>query len=185
MNTFFKSILILFAVILISCESTSGEFAAEIEATKRLQHKTDSLQKAFDALDVKRIKSQIPEVQRVMKELAMLEIDTANKKYWIKTLAPIDFVDRSFTKFLKDEEKIRTELAYTQGQVDKLLNSLYDEQLDSAQAKKFLEEEQKATELLRIIFYKRVLMADRALTAWDSTQENYLDLLAKSNSLAQ
>ena len=120
-----------------------------------------------EVLDV--IKDQIAKIEAIAKTLRGPKVSQENKKYWTKTLAPLDLVITPYQKYLRDKVKIERQLAYSQSQLLALRKSLQDEVIDTAAADKYILDEKRAVGGLYMLKIKRIEPTIEAQNIWDTT----------------
>ncbi|WP_421752431.1 hypothetical protein [Croceimicrobium sp.] len=171
--------------LLWACNSGEAQYAEEIAHVDSMLAINDSLQKSFDQVDSTQILQDFPKVDSLYKILSGPMADQQDKRYWTETMANIDVVHHPYMKYSGDYKKMRRGLAYSKSQLESLRNSLEDQKLDTAQVRDYIQAEEKALNDMQVLIGKRIMPVLEAKAIWDTAEARYLDLVSKSDSLAQ
>lgn len=171
--------------LLWACNSGEAQYAEEIAYVDSMLALNDSLQKSFDQVDSTQILQDFPKVDSLYKILSGPMADQQDKRYWTVTMANIDVVHHPYMKYSGDYKKMRSGLAYSKSQLESLRNSLEDQKLDTVQVRDYIQAEEKALNDMQVLIGKRIVPVLEAKAIWDTAEARYLELVSKSDSLAQ
>jgi len=161
--------LVILALSLLACNVPSEVYQAKIATVDSLIVIVNEYQTRYNLIDSTSIKEQIGGIEAIAKTLRGPKVSQADKKYWTKTLAPLDLVITPYQKYLRDKTKIEKQLAYSQSQLLSLRKSLKDEVIDTVAANKYLIDEQMAVGELYMLKIKRIEPVITGQSIWDTT----------------
>ncbi len=179
-------LLLSFISVFMACKpSVDAQYVEEVQNIDRMLEEVDSLRSSFEAVDLAKVRSELPQIDSLSAILTSNGVDQNDKVYWTKTLASLFYVKEPYEKFSRDASKIDEGLALSRTQLQTLRNSIVDEQLDSSEIAEYYFTETKAFNDVVLLHRKRVGPAQEALAIWDTAVDRYLLLAAKSDSLAK
>lgn len=157
---------LLAGFVLVSC-SNNSKFKAELKTVDSLQTVVETYQQKLDSVDTELMHQRAEEVSEQYTYIEQNYRDTTQRDFWINKMSFYRLVMKGYTKFAKNEDKLRAEMGEMEKQLTTLKNSLEDEKLSEEEVDKYLRTEAIALQQMQLHYTSLVPGLKRVNALYD------------------